>query len=375
VTGHIDAETLAEFREGLLPRRRAAQVSAHLAACAQCAESDRGLAGITALLASAPAPPMPAGLSARIEAALAAEAAARAAASAQGGAAAGEPAAPTQSSRPSATTPGEIAADGSSTGTGNGTAGGSGTAAGGAGRAGGDLPARGTGAAGHRAGGRGIRPAARPPAGRPPAGPRRHRRAGDGSRPRSWAALRAGAVAAAVAVIVGGGYGVAQLIGSGTTAGTAASGSAGVRHSANQLQPSRAPSGMRTAGGAGGSGAAASEAGLPVVQSGTNYQPRRLGTQVNAVLARLPVPGAASTPRAKQSLPAPFGTSGLPACVRRVSGGVRPRLVDVATYQGRPAAVVVLPAGRGRVTVLVVGPGCTGAASDVLAQTSMTTRH
>src|SRR5205823_89213 len=74
---------------GLLSRRRAAQVSAHLAACTQCAESDRGLAGITALLASAPAPPLPAGLSARIEAALAAEAAARAAASVQDGTAAG----------------------------------------------------------------------------------------------------------------------------------------------------------------------------------------------------------------------------------------------------------------------------------------------
>jgi hypothetical protein len=61
--------------------------------------------------------------------------------------------------------------------------------------------------------------------------------------------------------------------------------------------------------------------------------------------------------------------------VRRVSGGVTPRLVDLATYRGRPAAVIVLPAGTGRVKVVVVGLGCTGTAGDVLARTTVATGH
>lgn|SRR5579859_135686 len=75
--GHADAETLAAFREELLSRRKAARVSAHLAACPRCAALDTQLAGVTALLARTTAPPMPDALTARIEAALAAEAAAR----------------------------------------------------------------------------------------------------------------------------------------------------------------------------------------------------------------------------------------------------------------------------------------------------------
>jgi Putative zinc-finger len=396
VKGHADAETLAAFREGLLSRRRAARVSAHLAACPRCAESDARLAGITALLASAPAPPMPAGLSARIEAALAAEAAARAAAGAPDGVqAAGDVA-----SRPSGDTPagkatgpgsgsdieetagasGGIALTGSggtipreSAGAGSGTAppetagAGRGADAGETGRAGRDVPANRTTGAGHRAGGRGVPSAGGPPAGRPPTGPRRHRRAGNRSRRRSWVAVRAGAVAAAVAVIVGGGYGVAQLIGSGTTAGTSASGSAASRSHAAAGSEKAPANRMAPSSG---------ELGLPVVRSGTNYQPGQLGTQVKAVLARHPLPPARSSQGGNGAAPAPFSNSAsLPACVRRVSGGVAPRLVDLATYQGTPATVIVIPAGGDRVRVLVVGRGCTGAASDVLAQASVATGH
>jgi hypothetical protein len=79
VKRHADAEMLAAYHEGLLPRRRARRVAAHLADCQQCAGLDTQLARLPGLLASSPAPPMPAALTARIEAALAAEAAARSA--------------------------------------------------------------------------------------------------------------------------------------------------------------------------------------------------------------------------------------------------------------------------------------------------------
>jgi len=89
VRGHADAETLAAFREELLSRRKAARVSAHLAACSRCARLDAQLAEVPALLTRSTAPPMPDALAARIEAAIAAEAAARAAAAADGTVAAG----------------------------------------------------------------------------------------------------------------------------------------------------------------------------------------------------------------------------------------------------------------------------------------------
>jgi hypothetical protein len=79
VTSHLDADVLADYREGLLSRRRSARISAHLTRCARCSSLDTGLAEVSALLASAPTPAMPAHLVARLENALAAEAAARAA--------------------------------------------------------------------------------------------------------------------------------------------------------------------------------------------------------------------------------------------------------------------------------------------------------
>ncbi len=77
--GHVSAEAMADFRAGLLPERKAAAISVHLSTCPRCAELDAQLASVTSLLAATPAPPMPAGLAARLDAALAAEAAARAA--------------------------------------------------------------------------------------------------------------------------------------------------------------------------------------------------------------------------------------------------------------------------------------------------------
>ena len=166
--GHADAATLAAFREELLSARKAAQVSAHLAACPRCAALEAQLAEVTTMLSHAAAPPMPDMLTARIEAALAAEGAARAAGAAPLAAAA------------AAATPGTAGHNGSH------------------------------GTAGDRTAGQGR------------TRDRIGRQAGWRGHDRSWLALRVAAVTAAVAVVAGGGYGVAQLL-TGSPAGTGAS--------------------------------------------------------------------------------------------------------------------------------------------------------
>jgi hypothetical protein len=77
MTRHVRSGAIARFRAGDLRSRKSARIGAHLAQCARCAETSASLASVTTLLASTPAPPIPAHLSARISDALAAEAAQR----------------------------------------------------------------------------------------------------------------------------------------------------------------------------------------------------------------------------------------------------------------------------------------------------------
>ena len=70
---HLDTDVLAEFRAGLITGRRGAKIAAHLAGCDRCAALDDELAGVSALLASVPAPPMPDSVAQRLETVLAAE--------------------------------------------------------------------------------------------------------------------------------------------------------------------------------------------------------------------------------------------------------------------------------------------------------------
>ena len=56
----------------------------------------------------------------------------------------------------------------------------------------------------------------------------------------------------------------------------------------------------------------------------------------------------------------------------RISAGALVLLVDVANYQGSPAAVIVTePAPRGPEQVSVVGTGCSAARSDVLTRITL----
>ena len=77
--GHVDAESLALYAEGLLSRRQSARIRAHLSGCPECAAAQQQLTGVAALLGQVPATPLPPAVAARLDLALAAEAGRRAA--------------------------------------------------------------------------------------------------------------------------------------------------------------------------------------------------------------------------------------------------------------------------------------------------------
>ena len=70
---HLDTDVLAEFRAGLITGRRGVKIAAHLAGCDRCTALDDKLTGVSVLLASVPAPPIPDNVAQRLEAVLAAE--------------------------------------------------------------------------------------------------------------------------------------------------------------------------------------------------------------------------------------------------------------------------------------------------------------
>jgi hypothetical protein len=70
---HLDTDVLAEFRAGLITGRRGVKITAHLAGCDRCTALDDELAGVSMLLASVPAPPMPDSVAQRLDTVLAAE--------------------------------------------------------------------------------------------------------------------------------------------------------------------------------------------------------------------------------------------------------------------------------------------------------------
>jgi hypothetical protein len=324
VRGHADAATVAAFREELLSARKAAQVSAHLAACPRCAALEAQLAEVTTVLSRATAPPMPDALTARIQAALTAEAAARATDAPPLAAAAGAGAA----------APGAAGHDGSP------------------GTNGQDRTRR---AAGSRTGWRGHG--------------------------RSWLALRVAAVTAAVAVIAGAGYGVAQLL----TASPAVNGAASRAASGGPAAPNirvkgpvpRMSAGAFNAapGSASGTGNSAGTFATLVISSGTNYQPATLAAQASTVLARLvrsahssARPGPTLAPRQNQASLFPH----LQSCLIHIASGQRPLLVDLAHYQGHPALVVVLPSTNGgQPRALVLAPGCTSTTAHIIATATL----
>jgi hypothetical protein len=288
VTSHVDADVLADYREGLLGERRSARIRSHLAGCEQCSSLNAGLAEVTALLAAAPTPPMPDHLVTRLENALAVEAAAQ----------------------------GENTANG--------------------------VPA---------------------PAGR--VGHERRRR-GHEARWGGWqrrGSLLGAAATIAVVLVLGGVYGLTHhsgpSAGSPVSAGSAdsnnARGSGG--HSSASMSPFGLPAGS-----------------LHVTDSGTNYLPGTLAAQVKSLLAGQQ-PGKSMNNNSSPAAAAPnqVNSAQLRSCVTLVTGGVPPRVVDQARYQGRPATVIVQAAAGGKPPqVWVVGPGCSARQRDLIAHTEIT---
>jgi hypothetical protein len=322
VIRHVDAETLARYRQEDLSPRRASRIRAHLAGCERCRALDQDLAGVTALLADAQPPPIPEHLAARIQTAIAAEAARRVALPAQAASAA-----------PAAAAAGET-------------------------RQAGTEPA-GTGAADGRTS--------------------RHGRHGrDRTRQRrpgftSPVVLRTMAAAAAVVVLAGGGYEIAQHVGGSSSQRATAGGQAAQPLQGNHSGPASAPA-------AGGSTALpqpyylhAGHADIPVVMSHTKYTPAMLKGQVSSTLARYgplarPGPGGFRSPVAAGG----SSETSLAGCVTRVADGQQVVLVDVAFYQGQQAVVIVTRASAGAPEqVWVVGTACSSANSHLLRHVTL----
>jgi hypothetical protein len=95
--------------------------------------------------------------------------------------------------------------------------------------------------------------------------------------------------------------------------------------------------------------------GVPVVHSGTNYQPGQLVAQAEAVLARQ---SGRSGAQSATSLP----STTLTGCVRLFAGGARATLADEASYGGQPATIIIrAPSGRQPGHVWVIAPRCSAA--------------
>jgi hypothetical protein len=157
-------------------------------------------------------------------------------------------------------------------------------------------------------------------------------------------------VAAAVLVVVAAlGAGARALVGGGSSSSsTASAGSASAE--------------LRT-----GLSAPRSADPITAIASGTRYTTAGLASQVAAAQRREPAPGAApgatgsDAQRGTSRVAGPLGTpAGVAGCLQalRVPAGTRPTLVDVATFDGSPAAVVVLPAEGGGQEVWVVATTC-----------------
>jgi hypothetical protein len=332
MTRHVDAETLARFRQGELSSPRDARIRSHLAGCPRCSDLNEDLAGVTTLLASVPPPPIPEHLTARIHSALAAEAALRATVAA--------------GSAPAAL-------------------------------AGAAAPAGTTGPAVHAG-----QSAPRDP-GRPP-----RERAGRGWHPRlprlsSPAGLRVAAAAAAIVIIAGGSYEIIAHTGASPTGASSAGAS---RSSAASGSPSSglAPN-ARALGPALPYRHGGRQDSVTPVTTDTDFTPGKLKHEVSTELTRYSpakvraaapnsmAPNAARSPAAAPAKRATaFGIpiAALDGCVNRVAAGNLVLLVEVAHYQGVRATVIVTEVSAvSPEQVWVVGMDCSGSRSDVLAHT------
>jgi hypothetical protein len=176
------------------------------------------------------------------------------------------------------------------------------------------------------------------------------------------------AAAAAVVVLAGGGYEIAQHVGSSSPSETAAG---------SQGQPANRPYSAPAASGALPQRhyLRAGQQSVPVVESGANYTPATLKAQVRSTVTRYgplasglhsPVAGSSSEPF--PNIPA----STFAGCVTRIADGQQVLLVDVARYENTPAMVIVTRASAtAPEQVWVVGTACSSANSHLLRHVTL----
>jgi len=185
----------------------------------------------------------------------------------------------------------------------------------------------------------------------PSAGPRRHRRP---RRPRRLRPVMTLVPVLACLLLAGFGYLLSTIGGSPGPGGAVSAASAPSAPSATSAPAARAAEGNGAAGSvpresapaAGLEPAGGTRAGFVVIASGTMYHRATLGEQVRRQMT-VQAAGGGSAP-----------SPSLAGCVLQLTGNVPPRLVDRATYQGKPAYVIAVPA-----RAWVVGLGCTAANS------------
>jgi hypothetical protein len=304
---HASADELADLAAGVLKPRRAGKISAHLSGCAYCTDVNNQLANVSSLLAAVPAAPMPANLSSRIESAIAAESAQRLAS---------EPA--TEAGRR-------------------------------------DLPARGS----------------------------RSRRSGQGWRVPllSGPAGRLVAAAGALVIIAGGGYEIAAHIGTASVTSTSSNSSGAAVVPPGGLRLSVGPSityqqGLHTKS-------------VRTVSSDTNFTGPTLGRlavqalKADQVRGNSPAPsagamspgtGAAARATGSYSTNVPSSqpnstaqSRDLAGCVGHLAADRQVLLVELATFDGQHATIIVIAATTvGSADVWAVRPTCSAANTELL---------
>jgi hypothetical protein len=198
-----------------------------------------------------------------------------------------------------------------------------------------------------------------------------------------------------ILVIAGFAVGFAQLSGgssSSSSSGLASGGTSAESSAASASGHSSPQSGRNAAAAPAGSQFESNQSGLDgrfaVTESGTQYQGSTLASQVRTQLVAVTpsaVTPAASAPSSAFATPAASSTASIAAsasstaapstapsaklagCVSRVTGGVTPRLVDQASYDGIPAYIIAVPSH-----VWVVKLGCTAADPQEITSVSLT---
>jgi hypothetical protein len=191
-------------------------------------------------------------------------------------------------------------------------------------------------------------------------------------------ALRVLAAAAAVVVVAGGAYELVAHLGGSSSGGTASSSAGAPARQvprAGAFRPTLGAPNQLAYGQAVPYRRGGGTATIRPVWSGTAYQAGPLARQAAATLAKAGRPAAVGSGGLSNSA-GPDAVGGLtvprPAqlarCLSRVAAGGTVLLVDLANFDGAPATIIVTAAsGPASRQVWVVGSGCSGSASDVLA--------